>query len=452
MMRSHCLSLLVSLATIFVSPAFGGKGGGQAPTCADNSIVAGAVRTEEDIRVFVECAYELVREVGAVAARQAFHQEERWRRGPIYVFVDENTPNTDLARAFVYPPDPSREGVPWGRSIDAFGNDLFLDAHRIVRDFGEGWLYNSFRNPTSGRDEPKVSYIKGIEWDGVPAFIGAGIYRRDIPATCHGDEVNAAMLDADPSNPKLREFVRCAAMELDSGGYFASVSLANDSRWRSGSIYLFGLDTYGYTLFTGSPANPLVGSELSPIDIGGFGGRNILGVADAFGESFLYYWNRNPATGQAQRKVTFVKRVTSFGFPVLVGAGYYQDSSDPEGSRVVVAGDDAMLGDDDYVLNNATITGDTLTTSVSYGGGCETHVFTLVLSASFIDASPVQLPVFLRHEANGDPCEAWLTQTYTFDLALVRTRYREAYGPGAGRITLKLDGVPADSLVYEFTE
>ena len=137
------------------------------------------------------------------------------------------------------------------------------------------------------------------------------------------------MLDSHPSEGRLQEFVRCAAMELDSMGYFASVSLANDPRWKSGSIYLFGLDTYGYTLFTGSPANPSIGSELSSDYIGNFAGRNILGVADAFGESFLYYWNRNPGTNQWQRKVTFVKRVTSFGVPVLIGAGYYLESPEP---------------------------------------------------------------------------------------------------------------------------
>ena len=57
--------------------------------------------------------------------------------------------------------------------------------------------------------------------------------------------------------------------------------------------------------------------------------RDVVGVADAFGESFLYYWNRNPATNQWQRKVTFVKRVTSFGVPVLIGAGYYLESEGP---------------------------------------------------------------------------------------------------------------------------
>ena len=119
---------------------------------------------------------------------------------------------------------------------------------------------------------------------------------------------------------------------------------------------------------------------------------------------------------------------------------------------VVVAGADATLGDDDYVLNSATITGDKLTVSVSYSGGCRTHVFTLVIAASFVEGSPVRLPAVLRHDANGDPCEAFPTESRVFDLALVRSRYRAVYGPGAGRVALQLDGAPEDGLVYEFTE
>ena len=64
------------------------------------------------------------------------------------------------------------------------------------------------------------------------------------------------MLDSYPSEARLQEFVRCAAMELDSMGYFASVSLANDPRWKSGSVYLFGLDTYGIHPFYGLARQP----------------------------------------------------------------------------------------------------------------------------------------------------------------------------------------------------
>ena len=89
--------------------------------------------------------------------------------------------------------------------------------------------------------------------------------------------------------------------------------------------------------------------------------------------------------------------------------------------------------------------------SASYSGGCKAHAFTLVIAASFVESSPVRLPAVLRHDANGDACEAWPTDSYTFDLALVRARYREVYGPGAGRVAFQLDGVPEDSLVYGFS-
>ena len=137
--------------------------------------------------------------------------------------------------------------------------------------------------------------------------------------------------------------------------------------------------------------------------------------------------------------------------PVSVGRPDTTAPATSQAGRMVVAGTDAMLGDDDYVLNSATITDDTLTVSVSYSGGCRAHVFTLVIAASFVESSPVRLPAVLRHDANGDTCEAFPTESYAFDLALVRARYRAVYGPGAGSVALQLDGVPEDGLIYEFT-
>ena len=291
----------------------------------------------------------------------------------------------------------------------------------------EGWIYYSFTNPATGRDEPKSSYVKSIDWNGTPAAIGAGIYRRDIPGTCASEEVNAMLLDSDPSNERLKEFVRCAAMELEMKGYFAINTLTTEPRWRSDSTYLFALDTDGYTLFSGDhysqksgipdlinmPAEELLSLisillgdtlfngdpysqesgipdldnisteellSLIPILLGDtqfsgdlnslvsdipdlddmfaeellshilillgdtqFNGdpysqeagvselertledRDVVSVADAFGETFLYYSNRNPSTGMMQQKVIFVKRIVSMGLPILIGAGYYLD-------------------------------------------------------------------------------------------------------------------------------
>ena len=329
MMKHRLPYFLILFTFLFAAPVLGGD---EPLSCADHSITARAVRSPEGVEAFVQCAYEFVQEVGFEEARRAFNEDERWKSGPIYIFVDEATPVTDAVRSFVYPPNPSVEGIPgyWGQEIDVFGNDLFLELYRVVSNFSEGWIHYSFLNPATGRNEPKASYIKGIDWDGTPAAIGAGIYRRDLPGTCRSEEVNAMGLDADPSKEKLQEFVRCAAMELESQGYFAVRSLTTDPRWGNGSIYLFGVDAYGTSLFNGDPLSRWYGvSELDPYINTSLEGQDLVSVGDAFGESFLYYSAVNPSTRRLERKVTFVKRVVVYGLPILVGSGYYHPDEGP---------------------------------------------------------------------------------------------------------------------------
>ena len=325
MMKLSLPQSLIPLILLCAAPqAFGAD---EPVSCADRSITASALRTPEDVQSFVQCAHEFVQEVGFVEARRAFHEDERWRSGPTYVFVDEVTAMRLDAQAFIFPPDPSLEGQPWGPLIDAFG-DYYEELYRVMSVVDEGWLYYAFRNPATDRDEPKASYVKSIDWDGKAAAIGAGIYRRDLPGTCEVEEVNATQLEAAPSDRRLQEFVRCAAMELESNGYFATRALSSDPRWRSQSIYVFGLDTFGRMLFSGDPYSQwwgILAPELNDYVDGPFGGRDVLSVGDAFGETFLYYSTRNPSTGMPQGKVAFVKRIVVYGLPILVGAGYYLD-------------------------------------------------------------------------------------------------------------------------------
>ena len=318
MIKHHLCPFLIPLISMSaVLPMFGAA---ESSTCADHSIVASAVRTLGDVQAFVQCAYEYVQEEGSEEARRAFNEDVRWKSGEIYISVDEVTPETESARSFVFPPDPSREGAPWGLQIDVFGVNWYKEQHRIISNFGEGWMYYSFTNPETGRDEPKVAYLKSIDWDGTLVTIASGIYRRDIPGTCNSEEVNAMLLDSDPSNERLQEFVRCAAMELEMKGYFAINTLTKESRWKHESIYLFAIDTYGYTLFSGDPySQEDIMSELSRTGED----HDAVSVADAFGETFLYYTSRNPSTEMMQQKVSFVKRIVSFGLPILIGAGYY---------------------------------------------------------------------------------------------------------------------------------
>ena len=107
-------------------------------------------------------------------------------------------------------------------------------------------------------------------------------------------------------------------------------------------------------------------------------------------------------------------------------------------------------GADPFQLTAATITGDTLAVSVSYGGGCRDHQFTLVASASFLESDPVQLEVALAHEGNGDPCRAWLMEDYLFSLVPIKARFQSQY-QDSGRIILQLEDAPYQ-LLYEFAE
>ena len=119
--------------------------------------------------------------------------------------------------------------------------------------------------------------------------------------------------------------------------------------------------------------------------------------------------------------------------------------------RVFIGDAGDRFGIDEYTLNSATITDDTLDISVSYSGGCKDHQFTLVASDTFLESFPVQLHAFIAHNANGDTCEAYPTENYRFDLTPIKTMYQEAYRQEAGTIILRLKDAPDGELVYEFT-
>ncbi|MCY4593401.1 MAG: ABC transporter substrate-binding protein, partial [Bryobacterales bacterium] len=293
-------------------------------SCDDNNVSARAIRTRRDVQAFVGGAAEDVQTHGPEEARRAFHQEDRWRHGPYYVFVDliAQPHERPLSHIAVFPPNPSWEGTSQ-ILVDNFGTDYFDELHRVMTFGDSGWLHYAFTNFVTGRSEPKSSYVVEVDWEGHRAVVGTGVYLRDLPGTCESEEVNAAGLAADPSDERLQELVRCAALEMESKGFFAKATLASDPRWNSGSVYVFGLDTHGSTLF--SAQSSMGASEVSPASDESFGGRDFVSTANTFGEAFLYYSTRNPSTDMQERKVTLVKRAMVQGLPVLVGAGYYPD-------------------------------------------------------------------------------------------------------------------------------
>ena len=158
-------------------------------------------------------------------------------------------------------------------------------------------------------------------------------------------------------------------------------------------------------------------------------------------------------SGSAGFPVSAVRGVVPVAFllGLLAAAGCREPTLDPGVPEYnVVVADGRDRGDDPWVVNSAAIDGHRLTIQVSYAGGCRRHDLTLVISKSFRESDPVQLQAVLAHNANGDLCEAWLTESHVFDLALVRSRYQQFYGPGPGKVVLRIEGVSGDNLLYKF--
>ena len=106
-------------------------------------------------------------------------------------------------------------------------------------------------------------------------------------------------------------------------------------------------------------------------------------------------------------------------------AGMDEDVTDLETDayEIAIAGDDAPV-----------IMGDTLTVTVSRGGGCpdEEHDFTLVADREFWEGDPVELDFTIVHDNYNDPCEAYPTDRVEFDLTAIKDRYAAAYPAGDG--------------------
>ena len=85
------------------------------------------------------------------------------------------------------------------------------------------------------------------------------------------------------------------------------------------------------------------------------------------------------------------------------------------------------LPSDGYDLGAINLEGDFLDLELSYGGGCADHEVDVVLRGPWLESFPVQANMEIAHEDNDDPCDAFLTETRSFDLRPVRAAYLATY-------------------------
>lgn len=96
---------------------------------------------------------------------------------------------------------------------------------------------------------------------------------------------------------------------------------------------------------------------------------------------------------------------------------------------------------DPFQIEEAIVSGHTLQIRLSYGGGCKTHDVKAVAWGGWMESNPVQVRLFLSHEDFDDPCDAWVTRDFNFDLVPLKIAYQGVYGvaePGSTTLILLL--------------
>ena len=91
---------------------------------------------------------------------------------------------------------------------------------------------------------------------------------------------------------------------------------------------------------------------------------------------------------------------------------------------------------------DTTFEGKCLVVNLSYSGGCEKHVVDLARLHPSCGTPPLPPPTFeIRHDSKNDPCEAWVTETYRFDMVALADEFD-------GSVKIILQAVESEDSFY----
>ncbi len=71
---------------------------------------------------------------------------------------------------------------------------------------------------------------------------------------------------------------------------------------------------------------------------------------------------------------------------------------------------------DPFELNNVEFEEGIIKISVSYSGGCQPHIFTITWDEIIRSSNPPGMNLIITHDANGDNCEAYITDMLEFTI------------------------------------
>ena len=105
------------------------------------------------------------------------------------------------------------------------------------------------------------------------------------------------------------------------------------------------------------------------------------------------------------------------------------------------------LETDPVSVQKIEISGDLLTITVEYSGGCDDHGFTLHAGPCVLESWPPQSEIYLVHSDPGDPCDAVVTEERLFDLVPLKETYREDLRGRSRTLVLNIY-VPGSQISY----
>lgn len=278
------------------------------------------VHTREQLKAFVHCAAAHIDSVGWEQAAADFAGSD-WLDGPLYLFAGTLEGTTIFS-----PGTDANPGDSLWELRDSDGVAVVQEQVRIARNFGGGYVYYRLENIESEAEEPKLSYVLQLDYQGEPAFIGAGLHPRDTHGTCSPATVRASLVYNERD---IEAFVNCAAHYLQQNGLQALHEFGSDERWNFGATYLFlyDLETAFAVFSAGQPH--LVGTIR---DAAAYAeGRvpvvpEIQRILAGHDDGYVHYSFRNPATDEEGHKTTYARRVLLGGREYLLAAGLYVPS------------------------------------------------------------------------------------------------------------------------------
>jgi hypothetical protein len=81
-----------------------------------------------------------------------------------------------------------------------------------------------------------------------------------------------------------------------------------------------------------------------------------------------------------------------------------------------IIGNPSVDNSDPFELNYVEFEDGNIKISVSYGGGCKPHNFSITWDEIIQNSNPPGMNLIVTHDANGDNCEAYITETLVFPL------------------------------------